>query len=413
MAEALVIRLRSPSPEPVAELAEWLLVDTGGARLGNVGAGPLSEAAPLAAGRRVIVLVPGTDVLLAEPELPVKAGARLLQVVPFALEEQLASDVEDMHFAVGRREARPGTPVAAVACASMDAWMAALKAAGITASALYSESAAVPVTPNGVTLLIEGVRIHVRREGVPAAVVEAEPLIEGLQLALAAGPETRENVTLYMNAADYERDKDMIEELREFTASLQVKLLPDGPLALLGVTVAAQPATNLLQGAYAPATSIHVSFVPWRYAALLAGVFVVVHLGVKGVQYWKLGAEEARLDTEISAAFAQALPGAREVDARSQVEARLAQLRGSGVAGGLMTGLGMLGEAMTQAPDTSVEALSWRTNTLDLRVLAPNVESLDRIQHAAVERGMAAEIQSATPRDAKVEGRLQFKSPGA
>lgn len=408
MAEALVIRM----PTPGQTRAEWLLVDTGGARLGNVASGPLSDAAALAAGRRVIVLVPGTDVLLAEPELPVKAGARLLQVVPFALEEQLASDIEDMHFAVGRRDGRPGTPAAAVSRELMDAWLGALKAAGITPAALYSESAAVPATPNGVSLLIEGVRIHVRRQDVPPAVVEAEPLFEGLQLALAAGPETRENVTLYMNAADYERDKDMIEELREFTASLQVKILPDGPLALMGVTIAAQPATNLLQGPYAPATSINVSFAPWRHAALLAGVVVLAHLGLKGVQYWKLGAEEARLDAEISAAFAQALPGAREVDARSQVEARLAQLRGSGVAGGLMTGLGMLGDAMAQAPDTSVEALSWRTNTLDLRVLAPNVEVLDRLQHAATERGMAAEIQSATPRDAKVEGRLQFKSPG-
>lgn len=410
MAEALVIRMQAGT-NPVQ--AEWLLVDTAGARLGVLASGPLSDAAPLASGRRVIVLVPGTDVLLAEPELPVKAGARLLQVVPFALEEQLASDVEDMHFAIGRREGRPGTPVAAVSRTAMDAWQAALKAAGIEAAALYSESAAVPATANGVTLLVEGVRIHVRRADVPPAVVEAEPLIEGVQLALAAGPESRENVTIYMTAVDYEREKDMIEGLREFTQSLQVKLLQDGPLALLGVTIVTHPGTNLLQGSYQPATSMNVSFAPWRYAAILAGVFVIVHLGAKATQFWKLGVEEARLDSAISSAFEQALPGTREVDARTQVEARLAQLRGSGVAGGLMTGLGMLGDAMAQAPETSVEALSYRTNTLDLRVLAPDVGALDRIQHAAIERGMAAEIQSATPRDAKIEGRLQFKSPGA
>ena len=411
MAEVLVIRLQGNSAATLA--AEWLLVDTSGARLGLIGSGALAEAAPLATGRAVIVLVPGTDVLLAEPELPVKSGARVAQVVPFALEEQLASDVEDMHFAVGRRESRPGTPVAAVALDSMDAWMAALKSAGIAASAMYSESAAVPLTPSGVTLFVEGVRIHVRRPDVQPAVVEAEPLIEGLQLALASGSETRENVTLYLSAADYERDKDMIEGLREFTASLQVKLLAEGPLALLAVTIPTQSATNLLQGPYAAATSMKVTFAPWRYAAILAGVFVFVHLGVKGIQYWKLGADEARLDSDIAAVFAQALPNTRQVDARAQVEARLAQLRGSGVSGGLMSGLGLLGEAIAQSPDTSVEALSYRTNILDLRVLAPSVDALDRIQHAVAERGMNAEIQSATPRDSKVEGRLQLKSPGA
>jgi len=408
MAEALVIRLKGNTPETVQ--AEWLLVDTAGSRLGHVESGPLSAAG--AAGRNVIVLVPGTDVLLAEPELPVKSGARLAQVVPFALEEQLASDVEDMHFAVGRRDSRPGTPVAAVALTAMDAWLAALKSAGITPSALYSESAAVPPTPNGVTLLVEGVRIHVCREGTPATVVDAEPLIEGLQLALASGSETRENVTLYLTQEDYERERDMIEGLREFTASLQVRLVPEGPLSLLAVTIVKQPATNLLQGPYAVASSVSASLAPWRYAAMLAGAFVVVHFGVKGTQLWKLGAEEARLDAEISAVFAQAMPGTRQVNARSQVEGRLAQLRGAGVSGGLMTSLGTLGEAIAQAPETSVEALSYRADVLDLRVLAPSVDALDRIQHAATERGLNAVIQSATPRDSKVEGRLQFKTTG-
>jgi general secretion pathway protein L len=410
MAEALVIRLKGNSPATLQ--AEWLLVDTAGSRLGNVESGPLPAAASPAAGRLVIVLVPGTDVLLAEPELPVKSGARVAQVVPFALEEQLASDVEDMHFAVGRRDSRPGTPVAAVALSSMDTWLAALKSAGIVPSAMYSESAAVPLTPNGVTLCVEGVRIHVRRADVPAAVVEAEPLIEGLQLALASGSETRENVALFMSQEAYERDRDMIEGLREFTASLQVKLLAEGPLALLAVTIVKQAGTNLLQGPYAVAGSMQGSLAPWRYAAMLAGAFVVVHLGVKGVQFWKLGAEETRLDSEIAAVFSQAVPGTRQVNARTQVEGRLAQLRGSGVAGGLMTSLGTLGQAIAQAPETSVEALSYRADVLDLRVLAPSVAALDRIQHAATERGMNAVIQSATPRDSKVEGRLQFKTTG-
>jgi general secretion pathway protein L len=410
MAEALVIRLHGNQPDTLQ--AEWLLVDTAGSRHGNVESGPLAAAARTAAGRPVIVLVPGTDVLLAEPELPVKSGARLAQVVPFALEEQIASDVEDMHFAVGRRDSRPGTPVAAVALAAMNTWLAALKAAGIAPAAMYSESAAVPLTPNGVTLFVEGVRIHVLRAGAPPTVVEAEPLIEGLQVALASGSETRENVALFMSQDDYERDRDMIEGLREFTASLQVKLLAEGPLALLAVTIVKQAATNLLQGPYAVAGSMKVSLAPWRYAAMLAGAFVIVHLGVKGVQFWKLGAAEVRLDSEIAAVFSQAMPGARQVNARSQVEGRLAQLRGSSVTGGLMTSLGALGEAIAQAPETSVEALSYRTDVLDLRVLAPSVDALDRIQHVATERGMNAVIQSATPRDAKVEGRLQFKTTG-
>src|SRR6188508_3411507 len=107
MSEALVIRLvaasqdtaATPSSTPDATpQAEWLAVDTTGARHGNVQSGPLSSVAEFAGGRKIILLVPGTDVYLAEPVLPLKSGAKLAQVVPFALEEHMAADIESLHF---------------------------------------------------------------------------------------------------------------------------------------------------------------------------------------------------------------------------------------------------------------------------------------------------------------------------
>ena len=94
-----------------------------------------------------------------------KSGAKLAQVVPFALEEHLAADVEDLHFAVGKRDARPGTPVTVVSHARMEAWQALLADAGLQADAIYPETAALPETPNAITLLIDGARVYVRRAG--------------------------------------------------------------------------------------------------------------------------------------------------------------------------------------------------------------------------------------------------------
>jgi hypothetical protein len=60
----------------------------------------------------------------------------------------------------------------------------------------------------------------------------------------------------------------------------------------------------------------------------------------------------------------------------------------------------------------TVEALSYRDNTTDVRIYASSVDELDKIQHAASERGLVAEIQSASPRDSKVGGRMKFKQTG-
>src|ERR1700730_15788832 len=125
MADWLLLRL-PPTPE---DPATWLGAGARGAAAGPAQAGPLTLAAARAAGRRVCVLVPGTDVLLAEPDVPVRAGAKLQQLVPYALEEHLADDIDDLHFAIGRRAGEASrAPVAVVARALLDEWLAVLGA---------------------------------------------------------------------------------------------------------------------------------------------------------------------------------------------------------------------------------------------------------------------------------------------
>ena len=102
---------------------------------------------------------------------------------------------------------------------------------------MYAETSVLPTVTGAIAVLIDGKRLYVHRENQPGTVIEVDPLIEALQLALGSGDESREHVTIFVSEDDYEREREMLEELREFTASLQLKLLPDGPLPLL----AAQP----------------------------------------------------------------------------------------------------------------------------------------------------------------------------
>jgi type II secretion system protein L len=172
---------------------------------------------------------------------------------------------------------------------------------------------------------------------------------------------------------------------------------------------------NLLQGRYQTKRKLQMSFAPWRYAAVLAGIFLAAHLGLKSWQYFHYRSQEALLNQQIGEVFQQLMPGAPLPDpsaARRMIEARLSQLRGAGPVSGMMTTLAALGEAMGQVPDTNVESIAYTNNTTHLRVLAPSVDALDRIRQVASQHGLEASIESETPREAKREGRLQFKSPG-
>ena len=151
MTETLVIRLRASEEAP----ASWLIVDGNGARSGPVQSGPVADALSLAQGRRTVIVLPATEATLASLDLPVRGGARIAQAVPFALEEQLASDLDTVHFAVGTRTgAGSGTPVVMIARPVLERWQSIWEAAGIHPDAAYSESSLIPSAPNACVAIV-------------------------------------------------------------------------------------------------------------------------------------------------------------------------------------------------------------------------------------------------------------------
>ena len=95
------------------------------------------------------------------------------------------------------------------------------------------------------------------------------------------------------------------------------------------------------------------------------------------------------------------------VDPRAQIQGVLARA-GSG-SGALLPAMSLLAQAIAQAPTTRVEGMSYRGGVLELRVLAPNVETLDIIKQTMSREGATVELQSANPRDQQIEGRLQVR----
>jgi general secretion pathway protein L len=402
MTETLVIRLRTADEAP----ASWLIVDGAGARSGPVHSGPLDDALSLAQGRRTVVLLPATEVTLATPELPVRGNARIAQAVPFALEEQLASDLDTVHFAVGSRSGDV-TPVAMVARPVLERWQASWDGAGIHPQAAYSESSLVPSAPNACVLLLDGEALHVQRPDAVAYALDAQPLDTALELALGPVREPGEHVTFYATPAEYDAHKDVIEGLRARTATLQVKLLPDGTLPLLAAQLPVAHPINLLQGPFAPPSSFRTRLKQWRVPVALAAATLVAFVAAQGLQLWQLHRAERQLDAQITTVFNQALPGQPIVDPRAQLQGVLSRAGASQDA--LLPAVALLAQAVAASPSTRVEGMIYRAGVLELRLVAPNVEALDGIKQAMGRGGATVELQSANPRDKLVEGRLHVK----
>jgi general secretion pathway protein L len=414
MADWLLLRL----PRDPAQQASWILADARGNAISAPQSGPLDQAAQRAAGRHVCVLVPGTDVLLTEPELPAKAGAKLQQIVPYALEEQLAEDIDDLHFAIGKRAAdSTTTPVAVVALSLMDEWTTTLKAAGLQPESMYADSELLPVNPGHAVALLEDDVIAVRPPKGPTLSMPADALPEALQLA-RAGSEGAEaaagrGLILYTSAAEWQRFSPQVEAVREQFEGIKVQLLTAGPLTMLAQQLPTAKPINLLQGRYAPQHKATVGWQAWRVAAMLLAGLIVLHIAGKGAELFMLKRAERTVDASIAEVFRSAMPGnPNTADARRQMERQLIAVRGGG-GSGLLPALGALVDARNTVPGTTVQSLSFRDGALELRMAAPDADSLDRVSQVLRTNGWDANLTAGNVAGQGYEGRIQIRPRGA
>ncbi len=410
MADWLLLRL----PRTPGEPASWLVADAHGAPAGPPQSGPLHLAVARAAGRRLCVLVPGSDVLLAEPEVPGRVGAKLAQLVPYALEEQLADDIEELHFALGKRPAdSTRASVAVVRRALLEEWLGVLNASGLKPETLHAESDLLPENPGQAVMLFDDDTVTVRPAGGAPVTLPADALDEALAIAQSGdGPASgARGLIVYGGETEWERHGAQVEAARSRFEGVKIQLLTAGPLALLAQRLPSAGPINLLQGAYAPTATQAVGLRAWRLAALLLAALVGLHVAGKVAELQLLKAREHKLDAAIRETFHTALP--REPvasDPRHRMEQRLAAVRGAG--GGLLPALQALAQARDSAPGTSVQSLSYKGGALDLQLAAPDAASLDRLSQSLRSNGWQADLTGGNNAASGYEGRVQMHASG-
>jgi general secretion pathway protein L len=412
MADWLLLRL----PHDPAQETSWILADARGNPLSAPQIGALDIAAQRAVGRHVCVLVPGADVLLTEPELPAKAGAKLQQIVPYALEEQLAEDIDDLHFAIGKRAADSATtPVAVVALSLMDEWTSTLKAAGLSPESMYVESDLLPLNPGHAVALLEDDVVTVRPPAGATIAMPTDALTEALEMvrpAGEAGEGTGRGLILYTGAAEWQEHSPKVEAVRDQFDGIKVQLLTAGPLALLAQQLPTAKPINLLQGRYAPQKTSTVGWQSWRVAAMLLAGLVVLHVAGKAVELTMLKRQEKTVDASIEQAFRAAMPGENNAtNARRRMETKLVAVR-SGGGTGLLSALGALVDARNSVPGTNVQNMSFKEGALELKMAAPDADSLDRVSQALRTGGWEADLKSGNVAGDSYEGRIQIRPRG-
>ena len=419
MAEYVVIRLGRDHDQMV----EWIIADDNGTRRSQPQEGSLEDASALVQGRPVIVLLPATETLTTTINIPIRARARLNAALPYALEEQVASDVETIHFAAGDRRESGLRPVAAVAKTELNAWLAQLEEAGIQPWKMVPENYGLARIPGTLSVLVdddcimfndgEDVEFVMQDVNPSDALAAAGWLTERHDDAPA---EPSGHLIVYCSAADEERLSHDWIALRHELHSVDINLLPDSPLSRLAVTVASGQGVNLLQGKYGPKADYGSWLRPWSKAAvLLLGLVIVGFLG-KGVDYYRLTKLEGELRGQFTQEYRQIRPGdtGELLDPVAAVNSIKRSL-GAGTASPVfLQSLRELSNAMAQNSNASVESVSYRAGVIDVRVTSSDVETVGNIQKAISASGQfVASIQSTDKVADRINSRIQIREAGS
>jgi len=423
MAEFLVIRL-DPDRE---EAAHWIAVDGNGTRLSPPVTGPLEEAVRDIRDRAVIVLVPAATVLTTTVDIPVRARSRMLATLPFALEEYVADDIEELHFAAGVRRDNGLLPVAVVAHQQMQEWLERLQDAGISPSRVVPENYGLARIPGTLSMLVAGDQImfndgadveFVMQDVKPSDTLVVAGVLDDASNHLAgdaADSGTSGHLLVYSEPADEERFKHDWIALRHELSSVDINLLPDGVLPRLAVTVATGQGVDLLQGRYGPKAEIGTMFKPWRYAAILLLALGVVGIGGKAVDYYRLSQEQTALKDQFAQEYRQIRPDDNRevVDPVATVNSIRRSFGGPAASQVFLPSLQQLGLAIQQNSSADIEAISYRAGVIDVRLTAPDVATLDNIQKIVSDSGrFNASIQSTDQVGDKVSSRIQIRESG-
>lgn len=403
MTETLIMQFDRTAPGR----AWWRVFDSHGNGIGYTQQGELHELAPQAAQRQLILLTPGQDSNLFDASIPTRNRQKLLQALPYALEDRLSSDIDDLHFVPGPIGGAQTVPVAVTAHTTLQSWQAILTDAGLSADVMLPDFLALPLTGANWSLAIQDDCLLVREDASHGFATRLSLARSVLAMALSNRPPS--GVDLYYAPAD-EAAADTFAQLA-LEHDIPCARHP-GPVAdVLLTNAGTKPVLNLLQGRYQVKREQHQRWRPWYLPAGLAAAALLLFIAGQVLDYAALRNTESALDTEIEQLFRGAFPDVqRIVDARAQMENRLALLRGGDKGNaGVLPMLIAVGDALQQAGNASLDAFSFRAGTLDVSVLADDVQTLDRIKQALIANaGLQVEIQAANNHGERVEGRMQI-----
>lgn len=384
---ALILRLGAPD-RPIA----WRLLSPGQPE--SAGTWSPGDDDPtlreLAARYPAWVLVPASDCAFHRVTLPASLRQRPQQILPFLLEEQLATDVEEVHFALLHRQ-KNICHVAALQRQKMREWLARCDELGLEILALTPDALALPFTPGRWSALQVGEQWLIRHQAWGGMAAEAGWLAE----LLSPGEE--------------QPPIDSYSPLPPIPAPWRALAAQD-----LLQLAAADPAAQricLRQGDFAPKRRWQPAGLRWRPAMAAAAALALLWGTNAVLDHLALGQRAAAAQQASQGFYRQWFKTeTRVINPRLQMQQHLRQLEQTAAHPPAVVTIGLVQKIVAETPGVRLRALAYdgARNALQLDVSAVSPRALEQFTLRA-QPHFRVRTGEMKPRADGIEGRLSLE----
>ena len=351
---------------------EWTVTTTMGIKI--VKQGSLQECADSIEDQSVILLLPASDVLLLEIDLPVKSNHQLKKALPFALEEWLADDVETYHI-VYYRQPNDKIEVAIINAEKLKIIIAACNAAGIQLTGIYSEVLGLPYQENTLSVLINDQKVLLRTQQWLGGGIDLDTLPYIIEKWLADYPSSVA-VNCWTNNVSPDSLKSLPIDLNVYPIDSEILFLKIGAEKLAGEL-------NLLTGIFKQNKPTDLTWKKWLPALSVFFITLVMQFGFLMKATWEAKAELARIDTETLDLFTHTFPEIkRVVNIKAQADQQLLELKAHNVSKGspFMDILYQTGGVFSTNTDIEIKKLDFVNKVMRLQFVSKDIAKVDQLK---------------------------------
>lgn len=410
MADTLLIHYSPEKPDKTV----WSIVNNDGELTTKISSGSLIDAANFAAGKKVVMLLDSNFMNISRVKLPTKNKQKLLHAIPYALEEQLADEIEDLHFVIASNKTDDHTAVACVAKTQLDDIIRDCAEAGFTLDAILADALCLMANDRQWAILLYDDTVYIHQNSLSAICIERDLYKDLLDHLLSSEKSVAPEKLLLLQLEGSSYDNIEHEKLA------QTEIIPvtynEHPLVIFSGHYKNAMPLNLLQQEYKPVSKGNINIKRWRLAASLAALWLVLHLSYLGYQNHQLDISNQELRSQIIATYKASFPDSKKFNnVRFQMETKLDELR-SGNRGGNIDLISLLKDshhAFTNTKDIIIKEISFRNNHMDFTITSTNLKSVELINKKLNTATLKSEIISSSSENNTVKGSIRIQRPNS